>query len=156
MGSFKINDDTRKKLEKLGQKQANKLADDAKKKLIDKYIYLINAYYEDYEPKVYQRTLNLFNSYRPYKKNPHNTIYYGGIQIVADKMYDYYSLNDEPFSAQRLLDKYIYTTNLPSATWHGGDWHGGYGVMAGFSISDELLKYRDDLIKYYTKKYAVK
>jgi hypothetical protein len=160
MGAFKIDEKTRNDLEKAGRKMANKLADDAKEKLVKKYISLINDYYEDYTPKVdkhgipyYQRTLNLFNSYRPYKKNPHNTIYYGGVQITADKMYDYESISGEPFAAQSLLDKFIYTKD---GTWHGGDWHGGYGVKAKFSISGELLDYRDYLVQYYTKKYSVK
>ena len=162
MGSFKLDEKTKRKLEESGKKVTNKLADDAKKKLTDKYRSLIDQYYDDYTPRVdkhgipyYQRTGNLYKSYRPYKKT-NNTISYGGVQITADKMRDYSSVSGEIFSAQRLLDKYIYTTSLPSATWHGGDWHGGYGVMAGFSMSDELLSYRDYLFDYYTKKYSVK
>lgn len=169
MGSFKLDESTKRKLEDIGRKEANRLADDAKKKLIDKYNFLINKFYKDYTPAkdrhgefYYTRTFNLFKSYRAYKRNPHNTIYYGGVEITADRMNDYESIVigedglPETFPAERLLEKYIYTTSLPSATWHGGDWHGGYGVMAKFSIYNEMMKYKDYLIKYYTKNNGIK
>ena len=162
MGLFKIDDKTKKALENEGRKIANKLADDAKEKLCNKYIELIQAYYDYYDPNGYERTFQLFKSYRPYKNNPHNTIYYGGITITADKMKNYqtgYEMRHNEkgtFSAQRLLDKYIYTTTLPSATWHGGDWAGGYGVMNSFSIYDEMMKYHQYLLRDYTEKCAVK
>lgn len=161
--SFKIDQNTYKELEELGKKEASKMADDAKNKMVDKYVSLISSYYDDYTPKkdkygkpYYIRTFNLFNSYSPYKKNPHNTIYYGGIHIHAGKMYDYYNKYDEVFPADTLLEKFIYTTEPPYSTWHGGDWHGGYGVKNSFSIYEEIHKYRDKLIDYYTKECSVK
>ena len=163
MSTFKIDQKTIKSLEDEGKNVVNELADDAKEKLCSKYESLIDFYYADYMPKLdrkgnpyYIRTFNLYKSYRPYKRNPHNTIYYGGITVTADKMHDYSSFCGETFSAQRLLDKYIYTTTLPSATWHGGDWHGGYGKMNSFSIYKEMLNYQQYLIKYYTDNFGIK
>ena len=162
MGTFKLDDKTKKQIEKAGREEANRLANDAEKKLINKYVSLLNDYYEDYTPRTdkngvpyYNSTFNLYKSYRAYKMNPHNTIVYGGVDITSDRMDDYHSITGETFSAQRLLDKYIYTSTLPSATWHGGNWNGGYGILAKFSIYDEMMKYKNFLIDYYTKNYGI-
>ena len=163
MARFRINENLKKNLEKYGQEKAKELAQDAREKLSNHYMSLIDWYYVDYMPKLnkygepyYHRTFGLYKSYKKYYKNSHNSTYYGGVEITADKMNDYPSLNGEDFSAERLLDKYIYTSTLPSATWHGGDWHGGYGVMAKFSIYDEMNKYYNKLLKEYEQKCSVK
>lgn len=156
--SFKISQNTINNLKEAGKKKANQLAEEAKTELMKKYRSLISDYYNDYTPKLdehgqpyYHRTINLYKSYKPYKRNSHDTVYYGGVEISSEKMKDYHSVLDGSiFDAQRLLDKYIFTTTLPSATWHGGDWHGGYGVMAKFSIYEEILSYQDYLIKKYS------
>lgn len=162
-GVFKLDSGTKRELEELGRQEADRLANDAKDKLTKKYISLITDYYNDYTPKrnkygkpYYVRTENLYRSYMPYKRNSGNHIFYGGVQISDNKMHDYKSLKGETFTAERLLEKYIYTATLPSATWHGGDWHGGYGVMADFSIYDEMMRYRDDLISYYIDNFSTK
>lgn len=153
----------KEQLEHIGREIAEKLANDAKEKLCSKYKSLLDAYYRDYIPSVnsngvpyYVRTGNLYKSFSPYKRDSRKIIYYGGVSISADKMNNYHSINGKLFDAQRLLDKYIFTTTLPSGTWHGGDWHGGYGVMNSFSIYEEIIKYQNYLIDYYTKEYGIK
>lgn len=57
-----------------------------------------------------------------------------------------------------ILQEKINWTNLfgtQSATWHGGDWHGGYGNMNSFSIYNEIHKYRDELLKDFKKRCSV-
>lgn len=156
MSEFKLNKNVKKILENAGRKKANELAEDAKSKLIEQYNILIDFYYADYMPKLdnngipyYIRTFNLYRSYRPYKRNSHNTIYYGGIEIESSKMRNYRSIKGETFYASSLLYKFIYNEN---GTWHGGDWHGGYGEINSFNIYKEMIKYRDNLINKYSGK----
>ena len=51
------------------------------------------------------------------------------------------------------MEKFIYN---PSGTLHGVNWHGGYGIEAGFSIYDEMDKYYNKLLKEYEQKCSVK
>lgn len=155
---------------------ANKLADDAKKKLTDYYASLIERYYSDNDYKLgvdkygytyYDRTYQLRKSYSPYKKWASNNKHVeGGVYISADKMKDYDTRDNNKygkFAAEDLLSKFIIRENNPvfSAygsdwTWHGGDWHGGYGVPSKFSIYNELSRYRDNLLEDYKKgKYEI-
>ena len=59
-------------------------------------------------------------------------------------MKDYPGIRNDSISGQDLLSTYIYN---PSGTWHGGDWHGGYGVVTSFNIYNEMEKYKKELIK---------
>ena len=159
MARFRINENFKKSLEKYGQEKAKELAQDAREKLSNHYMSIIDWYYVDYMPKLnkyrepyYHRTFGLYKSYKKYYKNSHST-FYGGVEITADKMKDYPSLNGEGFSTQALIEKFIYN---PSGTWHGGDWHGGYGIEAGFSVYDEMDKYYNKLLKEYEQKCSVK
>ena len=163
MAKFKLDYNFKRKLEKQCQEKAKSLAKEARDKLYDKYISLIDWYYADYMPKLnkydepyYTRTFNLYNSAHKYYLNSHGSIFYGGVDINASGMHDYPGKNGDGISAERLLNKYIYTSTLPSATWHGGDWHGGYGAMAKFSIYDEIHKYRDELYKELQDRCKVK
>ena len=163
MARFHIDSKLRKNLEYFGQEKAKKLAQEARDRLSDHYLSLIDWFYSDAQPGVdkygepyYHRTFGLYKSFKKYYKNSHNSIYYGGVEITADKMKDYPSLNGEGFSAQRLLDKFIYVPNQPSATWHGGNWHGGYGVMAGFSVYNEMNDFHNKLLKEYQDRCSAK
>ena len=73
----------KKNLEFFAQEKAKELAKEARERITNHYHSLIDRYYEDYEPKVdrhgvpyYIRTFGLYNSYREYYKNSHNSIYY--------------------------------------------------------------------------------
>ena len=68
-------------------------------------------------------------------------------------MKDYLGIRNDSLSGQDLLSTYIYN---PSGTWHGGDWHGGYGIEATFGIYDEMNKYYNKLLKEYEQKCSVK
>ncbi len=153
LGSFRLNQDFIDKIEKKCQKKAKDLAHEASEKLTAHYKSLLDWYYADYEPKSdgafsthYTRTFNLYKSAHKYYKD-RTYIFYGGVRIDGSTMKDYPGIRNEPISGQRLLDKFIYTPTLPSATWHGGDWYGGYGTMASFSIYDEMQKYKKELTK---------
>ena len=160
MARFHIDDKLRKNLEYFGQEKAKKLAQEARERLSEHYVSLIDWYYSDAKPGLdkygepyYHRTFGLYKSFKKYYKNSHNSIYYGGVEITADKMNDYPSLNGEGFSAKSLMDKFIYN---PSGTWHGGNWHGGYGVMAGFSIYNEMNDFYNKLLKEYQDRCSVR
>jgi len=113
---------------------------------------MIDWYYRDYDPVAYVRTHNLYNSYRPFYKNSHSTIYYGGVEVTADRMHENYGTDKHPFAAADLLSTYIYT---PKGTWHGGDMHGGYGVPASFSIYGQMHDYHNKLKNKYRKRCSV-
>lgn len=153
MGTFRLSQDFIDRIENECKEKAKALAHEASEKLTDHYISLLDWYYVDYTPKVdkhgnpyYTRTFNLYKSAHKYYKN-RTDVFYGGVRIDGSTMKDYPGVRGEDISGQRLLDKFIYTTTLPSATWHGGDWHGGYGTMASFSIYDEMQKYKKELVK---------
>lgn len=149
----------------------NKLANDAKEKLTNYYASLIERYYsnEDYVRGVdayghpyYDRTYQLRKSYSPYKRWAENRQHVeAGVYISADKMQDYDTRNNAKygkFSAEDLLFKFIIRENNPvfspygsDWTWHGGDWHGGYGIPSKFSIYNEMFRYRESLLQEYAK-----
>ena len=156
-----MNSKVKARLTKLGQQRAIEMANEARKKLSEKYFDLINWYYADYMPKLdeygvpyYIRTLNLYESYRPYRKNSHGSVYYGGVRITPSYMHDYENArNNNKFPAGALLSTYIYN---PKGTWHGGNWYGGYGEPASFSIYKEIRKYKQELLKEYKEKFENK
>lgn len=149
-------------LKKIAKDVANKIANEARKELCDKYKSLLDRYYSK-PPTLdkngvpyYIRTKNLYKSYSPYKHELPRNRFVAGVYIHADKMKDYDSVKgSHDFSAERLLNKFIFVNPLSSPdfqsyTWHGGDWHGGYGWVENFSIYDEMFKYRDKLVKKYS------
>ena len=150
MGTFRLNQDFVKKIEKECQTKAKKMAQDASRKLTDYYISLLDWYYLDYQPALnkyddpyYTRTFNLYKSAHKYYKNGTDR-FYGGVRIDGTTMNDYPGKNGNGISGQNLLYKFIYN---PIDTWHGGNWHGGYGEQANFNIYKEMQQYRDELLK---------
>lgn len=160
MGSFRLNQDFIDKIENECKEKAKVLAHEASEKLTTHYKSLLDWYYDDYTPRTdsrnqcYTRTFNLYKSAHKYYKDRTDR-FYGGVRIDGSTMKDYPGIRNDSISGQRLLDKFIYTPNLPSATWHGGDWHGGYGIMASFSIYDEMQKYKKELIKEFQDKCKI-
>lgn len=153
MGTFRLNQNFIDKIEKSCKEKAKDLAKEASQKLTKKYISLLDWYYADYQPKLnsqgvpyYNRTFNLYKSAHKYYKN-RTTVFYGGVRIDGSTMKDYPGIRNNSISGQNLLDKFIYTSTPSYNTWHGGDWHGGYGTVASFSIYDEMQKYKDELLK---------
>lgn len=159
MAIFHIDKKFRKNLEYFAKEKAKKMAIEARERLTDHYISLIDLFYCDAKPGLdkygepyYHRSFGLYNSFKKYYKNSHGVIYYGGVEITADKMKDYLSLDGNGFSGKNLLDKFIYNPVQSHETWHGGDWHGGYGIMASFSIYNEMDKFYNNLIKEFEKR----
>lgn len=71
---------------------AHKISDE----MANEYQYVIDRFYSEYDPEYYVRHSErgmrpgLEKTYKKYYKNPHNSIYYGGIEISPDRMYDDY------------------------------------------------------------------
>ena len=86
---------------------------------------------------------SIYKSAHKYYKNETDR-FYGGVRIDGTTMKDYPGIRNDSISGQNLLSTYIYN---PSGTWHGGDWHGGYGVVTSFNIYNEMEKYKKELIK---------
>ena len=76
----------------LSSNLAHKISDE----MAEEYQYVIERFYSEYSPKHYVRhsdrgmTPGLNKTFKKYYKNPHNTIYYGGIEITSENMYDDY------------------------------------------------------------------
>lgn len=148
----KLSADTKKQLRKIAEKQANKIAKEFEEKMCKKYESFIDWYYnEPYQtnPPHYQRTDNLRHSYNPYLHIIGSTVI-GGIEITGENMSDYGKRSK--ISGESYLEKFYFN---PLATWHGGDWHGGYGVMANFSVYYEMVNYYKDTVKYFKKRYGI-
>jgi len=77
----------------VASKTAGIIADD----LTDEASSSISDFYNDYEPKYYRRHYyNLKeNGFRRYYRNPHNTIFYGGVELTPEKMDDLYNAPPE-------------------------------------------------------------
>lgn len=152
-------DELKRKIRDISKEIMNSLAEDARTKICNQYERLIDFYYADYSPKLdkngipyYIRTFNLYKSYSPYKKATSEISVFAGIRIHGDKMRDYDSVKGyRDFKAEDMLFKFIVNESSPYNTYHGGDWHGGYGALNSFSIYDEMIKYRDKLANEYSK-----
>lgn len=132
-----------RKLEKLGQEKAKTLAKEAREKLTNEYIYTISIFYGEYEPQYYKRHPGggLYKTYKKYYRNPHNTIYYGGVEITPENMYDDY--HDQPIE---VLNSFL-------EGYHGRP---SLGIDSSVQSYRHMLKYRDLLINDFTKRCTVK
>ena len=113
---------------------AHKISDE----MAQEYQYIIDRFYEEYNPEHYKRhsergmTPGLNKTFKKYYKNPHNTIYYGGIEITSDRMYnDYHDSKEEVLGS--FLDGY-----------HGREI---VGIKSSLLPYKHMLKFRDSLIK---------
>ena len=88
----------------LSSSLAHKIADE----MAEEYQYVIERFYSEYDPEYYvrhsKRGMNpgLNKTFKKYYKNPHNTIYYGGIEITSDNMY-----NDYRDSKEKVLNSFL-------------------------------------------------
>lgn len=149
----KLSESTKKQLRAIAKKQAEKIAEEFEEKMCKKYESLIDWYYsEPYEtdPPHYKRTYNLRKSYSTFTFVSDKKVT-GSFLVTGRDMKDY----KPDFSGEDLLQKYFFVPGKPSVTWHGGDYHGGRGVMAKFSVAEETYKYYYDLVKDFRKKYEI-
>ena len=119
-------------IKKLSHSVNSSLAHTMSKELEKEYNYVINNFYNEYTPKYYQRHNpgGLYKTYQRYYKNPHNRIYYGGIEITEDKMYDDYH-NSRIDVLNSFLNGY-----------HG---HPRLGIYSSINTYDHMTRYRDFL-----------
>lgn len=149
----KLSPETKRKLHEMAEKQATKIAHEFEEKMVNQYVKLLNWYYEEpYQtnPPHYKRTGNLKKSYNPYF-NKKNNVIVSGIEITGENMNDY----KPNFSGEDLLRGFFFIPGTPSVTWHGGDYHGGRGTMAGFSVAEEMYSYYYKTLKDFRKKYGI-
>ena len=152
----KLSDSTRKQLRAIAQKQAEKIAKEFEEKMSKKYESLLDLYYsEPYQtnPPHYTRTDNLRHSYRTFTFISNKEV--SSSFIVSGQNMNDYGSKKYPLTGERYLEKYFFSPTNPSATWHGGDYHGGYGVMAGFSAYSEMVNFYKDTVKDFRKKYGI-
>ena len=112
---------------------AHKISDE----MAQEYQYVIDRFYGEYDPEHYVRhsqrgmTPGLNKTFKKYYKNPHNTIYYGGIEITSDNMYDDYRDPKEKVLSS-FLDGYH---GRPSA-----------GIKSSLHPYKYMLKFREQLV----------
>lgn len=117
----------------LSSNLAHKISDE----MADEYQYIIERFYGEYKPEHYKRHSarglmpGLNKTFKKYYKNPHNVIYYGGIEIDSEKMYnDYHDSKDE------VLDSFL-------AGYHGRE---SEDIRSSLLPYQHMLNFRDDLI----------
>lgn len=117
----------------LSSSLAHKISDEMAKE----YQYVIDRFYSEYSPKYYKRhsergmTPGLNKTFKKYYKNPHNTIYYGGIEITSDNMYD-----DYRDSKEAVLGSFL-------NGYHG---RASAGIESSLLPYKHMLSFRDSLI----------
>ena len=112
-------------------------------RLTDGYVSFIDLYYSDYTPQQYVRTHNLYRSYSKFYKNSHGTIFYGGVEVTPERMFDNY----DQITPSDLMSDFIYN---PKGTYHG--W---YNIPASFSVYREMHKYHEQLKDEYRKRCTI-
>ena len=117
----------------LSSNLAHKISDE----MAQEYQYVIERFYSEYDPEYYVRHSErgmkpgLNKTFKKYYKNPHNTIYYGGIEITSDNMYD-----DYRDSKEKVLSSFL-------AGYHG---RASAGIESSILPYKHMLKFRERLI----------
>nr|DAR50456.1 MAG TPA: hypothetical protein [Caudoviricetes sp.] len=147
-----ISPELKKQLHAIAQKQAEKIAKEFEDKMTEHYRSVLDWYYgEPYQtnPPHYDRTNNLRNSYRTFMFISPKQVS-SSFLISGDDMNDYG--RKSKISGEDYLSKFFFN---PLGTWHGGDWHGGYGVPANFNAYNEMVNFYKDTVKDFRKKYEI-
>lgn len=148
----KISPELKKQLHAIAQKQAEKIAKEFEDKMTEHYRSVLDWYYgEPYQtnPPHYDRTNNLRNSHRTF-------IFVSSKQVSSSFLISGDDMNDygrkSKISGEDYLSKFFFN---PLGTWHGGDWHGGYGVPANFNAYNEMVNFYHNTVKDFRKKYEI-
>lgn len=120
-------------IQKFGNNIAKNLAIEFREKLTSEYRYSVEQFYNSYSPLKYERTWQLYKSYRPYYRNPHGTRYHGGVEICTDKMKDTHVDSNEEVLGYAL------------SGWHGNP---NRGIYTPPYIYEHVINYRDVLFGY--------
>lgn len=87
---------------------SSSLAHKISEEMAKEYQYVINRFYTEYTPHYYKRHASrgmvpgLMKTFKKYYKNPHSSIYYGGIEINSDDMY-----KDYRDSREQVLESFL-------------------------------------------------
>lgn len=117
---------------------SSNLAHEISDRMAQEYQYVIDRFYSEYNPEHYKRHADrgmkpgLIKTFKKYYKNPHNTIYYGGIEITSDNMYD-----DYRDSKEKVLSSFL-------DGYHGRE---NAGIKSSLLPYKYMLKIREKLIK---------
>lgn len=117
----------------LSSSLAHKISDE----MAEEYQYVIERFYSEYNPEYYVRHSErgmkpgLNKTFKKYYKNPHNTIYYGGIEITSDNMYD-----DYRDSKEKVLNSFL-------NGYHGRP---SVGIESSILPYKHMLKFRERLV----------
>ena len=117
----------------LSSSLAHKISDE----MAEEYQYVIERFYSEYDPEYYVRHSKrgmkpgLNKTFKKYYKNPHNTIYYGGIEITSDNMYDDYR---DP--KEKVLSSFL-------AGYHGRP---SAGIESSLLPYKHMLRFREQLV----------
>ena len=147
-----ISPELKKQLHAIAQKQAEKIAKKFEDKMTEHYRSVLDWYYgEPYQtnPPHYDRTNNLRNSYRTFMFISSKQVS-SSFLISGDDMNDYG--RKSKISGEDYVSKFFFNQ---LGTWHGGDWHGGYGVPANFNAYNEMVNFYKNTVKDFRKKYEI-
>lgn len=120
-------------IQKFGNNIAKNIAIEVREEITKEYAFAVEQFYNSYSPLQYDRTWQLYKSYRPYYRNPHGTRYHGGVEICTDKMKDTHADSNEEILGFAL------------SGWHG---HPNRGIYTPPYIYNHIERYRDVLFGY--------
>lgn len=112
--------------------------------LEEKYLNLITKYYKEYTPVSYKhRKYRLKGAYETYINVGQRYIEFG-IRITGKHIGNFWSSwqKGRYISGVRYIDMFV----TEETTFHGGNWHGGYGKESPTSIYGAMVKYADELV----------
>ena len=128
-----LTDDLKMLSHAISSSLAHKVSD----MMIEEYKYVIERFYGEYTPVSYVRHSargmlpGLNKTFKKYYKNSHNTIYYGGIEITSEEMY-----NDYRDPKEGVLGSFL-------AGYHGRP---SAGIESSLLPYKHMLKFREQLI----------
>lgn len=147
MKPFKLSKATIETFERAGREKAKELAIDAREKLTREYISVVSRFYNDYSPTYYHRVWGLYDSFTKHYKNPHNSIYRGGIALTQDGI----RVNSSSGIEKETKSQYAFDAFLKG--YHGAP---SLDIKMSFSPYEYMIGYRDNLIQEYRSKYGRK
>lgn len=132
------------KIKKLVENYVTDYAQKYTKALEKEYLNLIAKYYEEYTPTSYtHRKGRLKKAYKTYINVEDKYIEFG-IRITGKDLGKFWSAwqRGRYISGTRYIDMFL----TQEITFHGGDWHGGYGEESPTAIYSAMVEYADELV----------
>ena len=137
------------KLEEEMKAEAIRVANDYLDGYKKYYDSLIEKYYGEYTGR-YDRTNNFKHSGTLNIDDFNDGFITASFIVDRGKMDDYMPNKErkKKLSADRFISKFIFNEQN-NTTYHGGDWHGGYGRPASISFYGEMRKFDKDFKKQF-------